>query len=180
VSSPTPTISRVKLKRIIGALVKEANLAFSLNTHLFSLIRPSTSQEVTITTSQTTTLLAPQDPHGTSHLITRPEHVGLRYYEIRALEQARQLRENPPKPNTWPERIERFFIFAGMALAGWFISRFVAPAAMPYLEEGVERGMNVLQAMRKGRGGYITPEILRAGFGQRRGGYVGDMRGGEL
>jgi len=116
---------------------------------------------------------------GSSHLVTRPEYEGLRYYEIATLEKARKLRENPPKPNTWAQRFERFFIFAATALAGWVLSRYIGPFLMPYLAEGMERFINVMKVVKSGRGGIgITPDMIKAALGRgRRGGYVGDQGG---
>jgi hypothetical protein len=99
-------------------LVKEANLAFALNTHLFSLIRPPTESSALVTVDSTSGSLVAAD------VFKRPEYAGLRYFEIRELERQRKLRDEPVVPNTWRERIERFLFFVLAAGFGLLVSRY--------------------------------------------------------
>jgi len=110
-------------------LIKEANLAFALNTHLFSLIRPDSS-------------LVPRNP-------PRKAQPELRYYEKRELERLRKEkerleREGPVVPNTWREMIERFGLFAVAVIMGVLITQVV----LPYLSKVV--GPILRSAARKG------------------------------
>lgn len=101
---------------ILAHLIKEANLAFALNTHLFSLIRPI---DLTDSTAQ------------------KPKRE-LRYFERRELERQERekqllLTQEPVVPNTWSERIERFALFAVTAALGVFLSQVVLPRITAYL-----------------------------------------------
>ncbi|RSH95090.1 hypothetical protein EHS25_000176 [Saitozyma podzolica] len=105
-------------KALKARLVKEANLAFALNTHLFSLIRPPTESSALVTVDSTSGSLVAAD------VFKRPEYAGLRYFEIRELERQRKLRDEPVVPNTWRERIERFLFFVLAAGFGLLVSRY--------------------------------------------------------
>ena len=96
----------------LAHLIKEANLAFALNTQLFSLIRPSPSSSL-VTRQADQAVQSPQRE--------------LRYFEKRELERKRReeerlLIEGPEVPNTWPQMIERFLLFGVTAVMGWFLS----------------------------------------------------------
>lgn len=98
------------------ALVKEAILAFMLNTHIFTLIpEPKPKRE-------------------------------LRYYEKLELERKRQAELNPPKKLTWGEQAVRFLWFVAATLFGLFLATFVAPRAAqlaePYYEQYVAPTVN--------------------------------------
>ena len=99
--------------------MKEANLAFALNTHLFSLIRsPPISS--------------------TAQRAIKPPQPELRYYERRELERQEEKRLDllanpPPPPLTWREWIEKFLLFAAAAVFAVLVSQVVVPVAQQYL-----------------------------------------------
>ena len=100
-------------------LVKEANLAFALNTQLFSLIE----------------LSAPSPSLSMKTQANPPRE--LRYYERmeierKAREEQRLLVEGPVAPVTWRQRIERFGLFALTAFMGVFITQVVYRFLMRY------------------------------------------------
>ena len=119
-------------------LVKEANLAFALNVHLFSLIRqtttmrppssvPRSSQASTIPSSSIASTISTPTKIPTHNAKGEP----LRYYERRQLEQEAKERERKaaaalePK-RTWTQSFERFAVFAvavgitlGFSQYGW-------------------------------------------------------------
>lgn len=125
---------------LVERLVKEANVAFALNIHLFSLIRQNS---IAITGSSSALSLAKTTPARipTHNAQGQP----LRYYERRQLEQEAKERERKaaaalePK-KTWAETFERFSIFAiavGMTMGftkyGWpWVAREVMPRARDY------------------------------------------------
>jgi len=87
-------------------MVKEANLSFSLNTHLFSILQPS-----------------PAD---------NPKYKGLRYFEIRELEKQEKanrllLQNGPEIPMSLWSKIERFVWFAVASVVGVILSQLVVP-----------------------------------------------------
>jgi len=101
-------------------LVKEANLAFALNTHLFSLIRPSLSSSLV--------------PRKTP---AKPQRE-LRYYERREIErkqrEAQKLLTNGPEiPNTWGQMIEKLVLFGIAAVLGGVLSQVVIPYVIKYV-----------------------------------------------
>ena len=118
-------------------MVKEANLAFALNIHLFSLIRQAT--HVTI----------PASKNAPAVRVPRVDKSGkpLRYYEMKELERDEKARvklltDKPVRPNTWMERIERFAILslavavsAGLSKYGWpWLQAEVIPHVRDYAE----------------------------------------------
>lgn len=130
-------------------LVKEANLAFALNTHLFSIIRvsdgetPAASTQAVVPTKmalvetlpnyQVSTAPKPSLPGIPTH---HPDGTPLRYYEIRELEQRvreqqRVEREGPDQ--TWWQQGERFGWFVLAALIGIAFSKLGAPAIEKYV-----------------------------------------------
>ena len=112
-------------------LVKEANLAFALNIHLFSLIRQPLTNAVgsPLSASDPTQISVPRyDASG------RP----LRYFEIRELQKQEKARvkllmNGPEKPNTWRDRIERFLLFSSAAGISWVVGQY----GVPYLKDVV-------------------------------------------
>lgn len=141
--------TRMLLTGDIAHLVKEANLAFALNTHLFSIIRvdkegtPSASTQAVVPTKtalvealpnfQVSTAPKPSLPGIPTH---HPDGTPLRYYEIRELEtrlreQQRVEREGPNQ--TWWQQGERFAWFVLAALIGIAFSKLGAPALEKYV-----------------------------------------------
>ncbi|KAL7421083.1 hypothetical protein Q5752_003967 [Cryptotrichosporon argae] len=92
-------------EKLKGELVKEANLAFALNTHLFSLIPPPPP---------------------------RPVQPPMRYYERLALErEAKRLAAPPP---TAAQRAQSYAVYVLALALSYVVATYVVPAAWPLVE----------------------------------------------
>ena len=112
----------------IEYLVKEANLAFALNTHLFALINPPSA-----TAASSSSLVINSDgkvnSSSSAAVINKPldpSQPHKRYYELN-----QKNKEEQVKPKSWRELIERF----ALAAIAVFIGQIVAKYGIPYARE---------------------------------------------
>ena len=122
-------------------LVKEANLAFALNTHLFSLINPPSSlvpasaANHLITTTGGTGAVGP-----ISNQPLDPSQPQKRYYELQAERRAAEAKLKAeaekllPKP-TWRDTAGKFAFAAGAVIVGQVVARYGAPLARQLYDE---------------------------------------------
>ncbi|ORX39273.1 hypothetical protein BD324DRAFT_322560 [Kockovaella imperatae] len=119
-------------------LVKEANLAFALNVHLFALIQTSNNALV-LSSPGTSAVAIPK---------VNAQGQPLRYYEIQQMERDAKFRAKKEKeallpPITWKDRIERFSLFMlavgvtlGFSKYGWpWMLREIVPRVRDIADE---------------------------------------------
>lgn len=122
-------------------LIKEANLSFMLNTHLFSLIRPTSALIAQMTAFQP----------GQHDLVGTEERYFERIQRERAERAARKLIAHPPPPpNSWFKRIENFLLSGVSVVLGLVLVSVIIPfaqrEALPWLQQ---HGGQLMQTFEK-------------------------------